>query len=92
MEEIDLLRKIRVARPHLRFIILTEANTTADMLARTQAHAFRFFSTPYSIEQLGSIIQLAIESPCWDDGIGLLSSTTEWIKLEVRCQMRPADR
>jgi anti-sigma regulatory factor (Ser/Thr protein kinase) len=78
MEDVDLLRKIRVGQPHIRFIIL--------------AHAFSFFSKPYSLEQLGSMIQLAVESPCWDDGIELLSSTPEWIKLEVRCQVRTADR
>lgn len=92
MEDVDLLRKIRVGRPHIRFIILTDENTPADVLASMKAHAFSFFSKPYSLEQLGSMIQLAVESPCWDDGIELLSSTPEWIKLEVRCQVRTADR
>jgi len=92
MEDVELLRKIRVERPHVRLIILTEANTPADVLASMQAHAFSFFSKPYSHEQLRSMIQLAIESPHWDDGIELLSSTPEWIKLEVRCQMSTADR
>jgi DNA-binding NarL/FixJ family response regulator len=92
MEDVELLRKIRVGRPHVRLIILADATTPADALASMQAHAFSFFSKPYSIEQLGSMIQLAVESPCWDDGIELLSSTPEWIKLEVRCQVRTADR
>jgi DNA-binding NarL/FixJ family response regulator len=92
MEDVDLLRKIRVERPHLRVIILADATTPADVLASMRAHAFSFFSKPYSLEQLGSMIQLAVESPCWDDGIELLSSTPEWIKLEVRCQVRTADR
>jgi len=92
MEDVELLRKIRVGRPHVRLIILAAATTPADALASMQAHAFSFFSKPYSIEQLGSMIQLAVESPCWDDGIELLSSTPEWIKLEVRCQVRTADR
>jgi DNA-binding NarL/FixJ family response regulator len=92
MEDVDLLRKIRVGQPHIRFIILADANTPADVLASMKAHAFSFFSKPYSLEQLGSMIQLAVESPCWDDGIELLSSTPEWIKLEVRCQVRTADR
>lgn len=92
MEDVELLRKIRVQRPHVRFIILTDAHTPADVLVSMQAHAFGFFSKPYSPDQLRSMIQLAIESPFWDDGIELLSSTPEWIKLEVRCQMRTADR
>jgi DNA-binding NarL/FixJ family response regulator len=92
MEDVDLLRKILVERPHIRVIILTDVNTPADVLASMQAHAFSFFSKPYPPEQLQSMIQLAIESPCWDDGIELLSSTPEWIKMEVRCQSRTADR
>ena len=92
MEDVELLRKIRVERPHIRLIILTNESTPADVLASMQAHAFSFFSKPYSLEQLGSMIQMAIESPCWDDGIELLSSTPEWIKLQVRCQVRTADR
>ncbi len=91
-EGVDLLRKIRVGRPHTRLIILANENTPADVLAAMQAHAFSFFSKPYSLEQLGNMIQMATESPCWDHGIELLSSTTEWIKLEVRCQARTADR
>ena len=92
MEDVELLRKLRVERPHIRLIILTDATTPEDVLASMRAHAFSFFSKPYSFEQLGSMIQLAVESPCWDDGIELLSSTPEWIKLEVRCQARTADR
>jgi len=91
-EDVDLLRKLRVGRPHTRIIILANENTPADVLASMQAHAFSFFSKPYSLEQLGNMIQMAAEAPCWDDGIELLSSTSEWIKLEVRCQVRTADR
>ena len=92
IEDVELLRKIRGERPHIRLIILTDTNIPADALASMQAHAFSFFSKPYSPEQLRSMIQLAIESPCWDDGIELLSSTPEWIKLKVCCQVRTADR
>jgi len=39
------------------------------------------------------MIQMAIESTqVWDDGIKLHPSTTEWIRLEVRCQVKTADR
>jgi CheY-like chemotaxis protein len=97
IEDVELLRKIRGERPHIRLIILTDTNIPADALASMQAHAFSFFSKPYLPEQLRSMIQLAIDS-CWDDGIELLSSTPEWIrlpewiKLKVNCQVRAADR
>ncbi len=34
----------------------------------------------------------ALDSPCWDDGIEVLSATPEWIKLCVRCDIPTADR
>jgi anti-sigma regulatory factor (Ser/Thr protein kinase) len=55
-------------------------------------HAFSFFSKSYAPEQLANMIYLAAEAPAWDDGIELCSSTPEWIRLEVRCQIRTADR
>jgi anti-sigma regulatory factor (Ser/Thr protein kinase) len=55
-------------------------------------HAFSFFSKPYSPEQLETMIRMATEASVWDDGIELESSTSEWIKLQVRCQIRTADR
>jgi anti-sigma regulatory factor (Ser/Thr protein kinase)/CheY-like chemotaxis protein len=91
-EDVELLRKIRLGRPHTRLIILASESTPADVLASMRAHAFSFFSKPYSLEQLGNMIQLAAEAPCWDDGIELESSTLEWIKLQARCQVRTADR
>jgi CheY-like chemotaxis protein/anti-sigma regulatory factor (Ser/Thr protein kinase) len=91
-EDVEMLRQIRLVRPHTRLIILTNESTPSDVLASMRAHAFSFFSKPYSLEQLGVMIQLATESPSWDDGIELLSATPEWIRLEVRCQVRTADR
>lgn len=91
-EDVELLRKIRAVRPHTRLIILAHETTPRDVLDAMRDHAFSFFSKPYSQEQLGDMIQRATEVPCWDDGIELRSATPEWIRLEVRCQVRTADR
>jgi len=91
-EDVELLRKILRQRPHTRLIILASETTPADVIAAMQGHAFSLFSRPFSLEQLGNMIQLATEVPFWDDGIELRSATPEWIRLEVRCQVRTADR
>lgn len=91
-EDVELLRKIRAVRPHTRLIILAHETTPCDVLDAMRDHAFSFFSKPYSQEQLGDMIRGATEVPCWDDGIELRSATPEWIRLEVRCQVRTADR
>lgn len=91
-EDVELLRKIRLVRPHTSLIILASESTPADVLEAMRDHAFSFFSKPYVPESLAQMIQLAIEAPCWDDGIELESATPEWIRLDVRCQLRTADR
>src|SRR3974390_3373651 len=91
-EDVELLRKIRLVRPHTRLIILASESTPEDVLASMREHAFSFFTMPYSLEQLGNMIQIATEAPCWDDGIELVSATPEWIRLEVRCQGSTPDR
>ena len=35
---------------------------------------------------------MALESPCWDDGIEIVSATPQWIRLHVRCERLAADR
>lgn len=91
-EDIELLRQIRSARPHTRLIILADVGTPDEILTAMREHAFSFFSKPYSLERLGEMIEMATTAPCWDDGIELRSATTEWILLDVRCQVRTADR
>jgi DNA-binding NarL/FixJ family response regulator len=91
-EDVELLRKIRKVRPHVRLIILTDESTPADVVASMREHAFSFFSKPFSMDSLAEIVRLAAEGPCWDDGIEVLSATPGWIRLAVRCARTAADR
>lgn len=92
LQDVDLLRTIRRLRPHTRLIILTSQSTPEAVLASMRAHAFSLFSVPYADDQLANMINLAIDSPPWDDGIDLISATPEWIRLRVRCEVHTADR
>jgi anti-sigma regulatory factor (Ser/Thr protein kinase)/ActR/RegA family two-component response regulator len=91
-EDIDLLAKVRLLRPHTRLIILAGEGTPEEALAAMRNHAFSFFSKPYSMERLGQMIEMASAIPVWDDGIEVHSATPEWIRLEVRCQVHAAER
>lgn len=91
-EDIELLRKIRKVRPHVRLIILTDESTPADVIASMRERAFSYFSKPFSADSLAEIVRLAAEGPCWDDGIEVLSATPGWIRLAVRCAHSAADR
>jgi anti-sigma regulatory factor (Ser/Thr protein kinase) len=54
--------------------------------------AFSYFSEPFSMNSLSDMIQNAIDGPCWDDGIEILSATPEWIRLVARCDLGTAER
>jgi anti-sigma regulatory factor (Ser/Thr protein kinase)/ActR/RegA family two-component response regulator len=91
-EDIELLRKIRSVRPHIRLIILADESTPRDVITSMREHAFSYFSTPIALDALEVMIRHAIEEPCWDDGIDVVSGTPEWIRLRARCDLKTADR
>jgi anti-sigma regulatory factor (Ser/Thr protein kinase)/CheY-like chemotaxis protein len=91
-EDIELLRKIRRIHPHTRLIILADESTPADVITSMREHAFSYFSRPFSLDALALMIQHAIEEPCWDDGIDVVSATPEWIRIRARCDFKTADR
>jgi len=91
-EDVELLRKLRGIRPHTRFIILADQSTPNDVITSMRAHAFSYFSTPFEVSALSRMIQHAIEDPCWDDGIDVISATPEWIRILARCDFKTADR
>lgn len=91
-EDIELLRKIRRVRPHTRLIILTPEGTPADVIESMRERAFSYFSGPFSMDALAAIISMAIDGPCWDDGIEVISATPEWIRLLVRCDLKSVER
>jgi anti-sigma regulatory factor (Ser/Thr protein kinase)/CheY-like chemotaxis protein len=91
-EDVELLRQIRIARPHTRMIILTKQGTPADVIEAIRERAFSYFSEPYSIADLTQMLQLATTGPVWDEGIEVLSATQTWIRLLARCDLRTANR
>ena len=91
-DDIELLRKIRLVRPHTRLIILTDESAPSYVIDSMRERAFSYFSRPFSLTALADMVQNAIEGPCWDDGIEVLSATPEWIRLLARCDLKTADR
>jgi anti-sigma regulatory factor (Ser/Thr protein kinase)/ActR/RegA family two-component response regulator len=91
-QDIELLRKIRRIRPHTRLIILTDESTPSDVITSMRERAFSYFSRPYSLDTLSVMVHHAINEPCWDDGIDVVSATPEWIVIRARCDLKTADR
>ena len=91
-EDVELLRAIRRMQPHTRVIILTDHTTPEDVISALREHAFGYFSAPFPLTSFTQSVLYALEEPCWDDGIEILSATPEWIRLSVRCKMSTAER
>ena len=91
-EDIDFLRKIRSARPHLRLIILTDQWTPGDIIAAMREGAFSYLVAPFETSALAEMVRAAMAEPYWDDGIEVLSATPAWVRLTARCDLLTADR
>jgi anti-sigma regulatory factor (Ser/Thr protein kinase)/ActR/RegA family two-component response regulator len=90
--DVELLRKIRSVRPHVRLVILTNESTPSDVITSMREGAFSYFSTPVSSASFVEMIRIAADAPCWDDGIEVISATPAWIQLVARCDRQTADR
>lgn len=91
-EDVELLRKIRSVRPHVRLIIITTESTPSDVIAAMRERAFSYFSHPYAMDVFEQMLRLATTGPVWDEGIEILSATPELIHLVARCDLKTADR
>ena len=91
-QDIELLRRLRIVRPHIRLIILTDEFTTGDVLNSIRERAFSYFARPFSSDRLAEIVRLAMTTPLWDDGLEILSATANWVRLAVRCDLVTAER
>jgi anti-sigma regulatory factor (Ser/Thr protein kinase)/ActR/RegA family two-component response regulator len=91
-QDVDLLRRIRIVRPHVRLIIITRESTPADAIAAMRERAFSYFSEPYSMATFEQMLFLATTGPIWDEGLEVLSATPEFINLIARCDQKTADR
>jgi anti-sigma regulatory factor (Ser/Thr protein kinase)/ActR/RegA family two-component response regulator len=91
-EDVELLRKVRLARPHTRVIIVADKSTPADVIAAMRAQAFSYFTKPLSLWALEEVLQLTMESHDWDEAIEVLSGTDAWLRLAVRCDISTANR
>ena len=88
-QDIELLRRLRLVRPHTRLIILTDEFTPGDVLNSIRERAFSYFARPFSTEELAEIVRSAMTTPFWDDGIEILSATANWVRLADAAIWRP---
>jgi DNA-binding NarL/FixJ family response regulator len=91
-EDVELLRKLRLVRPHTRLIIVADRSTPTDVMSAIRAGAFSYFSKPLSPWALKEVLHLVAGSSDWEDAIEMLSGTDSWIRLSVRSDVSTAFR
>jgi anti-sigma regulatory factor (Ser/Thr protein kinase)/CheY-like chemotaxis protein len=91
-DNLEVVHRIRTVRPHARLIILADKFTPGDVLDAMREGAFSYFSGPFEHQALVEMVRQAMDSPCWDDGIEVLSGTSAWISLAARCDIDTANR
>ena len=60
---LDLLPKIRRARPELRVIVVSGQNTLMTAIRATERGAFEYFPKPFDIRELVNVAERAIQEP-----------------------------
>jgi anti-sigma regulatory factor (Ser/Thr protein kinase) len=91
-QDVELLRQIRLVRPHVRLIIITSQSTPADVIGAMRERAFSYFSEPYSLPAFEQMLLLSTTGPVWDEGMEVLSATPQFLELVARCDRKTADR
>jgi DNA-binding NarL/FixJ family response regulator len=88
----DFVHRLRRIRPNARVIVLADTATPAVVIESIKAHAFSCFSKPVNAQVLAQLIESAVDTPAWSDGIEVLAASPHWIELRVRCRMVSAER
>lgn len=84
----DCVRRIWPKTP---VIVVSAAPMPEDVLHALQAHAFAYFSVPFTVSALSAMVEHALESPAEDD-IEVLSARAAWLAVKLRCKRDAADR
>jgi len=92
MDGLELLRRIRQARPDAKVMVMTGESTPGHVITAIREHAFSYFSKPFSPTAVADSIAQALSVPAWQDDVRVLSAKPDWITLSVRCKIEAADR
>lgn len=92
LDGLELLHRIREARPGTRVLVMTGESTPATVISSLRDHALGYFSKPFSLDGVVDVVARALRTPPSDDGIKVLSAIPQWISLQLPCKLEIADR
>lgn len=89
---LELLERIRAIRPDSKVAVMTVVNTPENVLRALRERAFTFVSKPFAVSAIRDLVERALNSSPGADDIEILSASTKWLSLRLRCKMETADR
>jgi anti-sigma regulatory factor (Ser/Thr protein kinase) len=91
-EDIALLEEVDSIRPGIRVIARAPTAAPQDIIRAMRSRVFACYSAPFDEVAMTSMIETAVESGDWHDGIELTSGLPFWITLRVTSRLVSADR
>jgi CheY-like chemotaxis protein len=92
LDGMELLERIRALQPETRVVVMTVAGTPENVVRAIRERAFAYFSKPFTIDVVASMVSRALSSVPLHDDIEVLSARPNWLELRLRCKMETADR
>jgi anti-sigma regulatory factor (Ser/Thr protein kinase) len=91
-EDLSMLHEMRLIRPAIKYVILSNASTPEDVIAALRAHVFACFTPPFDTQEIVSLVRSAASSNLRDDDIIVLSARPGWVSIRANCSLLTAER
>jgi CheY-like chemotaxis protein/anti-sigma regulatory factor (Ser/Thr protein kinase) len=92
MDGMALLEVIHRMKPTIRVVVMTVANTPENIVSAIRDHAFAWFGKPFTLDAVREMVERALTSNPSDDDIQVMSASSRWLALKLRCKMETAAR
>jgi len=92
MDGMALLERIHTFRPDTRVVVMTVASTAENIADAFRKNAFAWFRKPFTIDAVRDMVNHALNDAASEDDIEVISASSHWLGLRVRCRMDTAAR
>ena len=91
-DDLLFLEEVRLARPGVRPIVLSDGAAAEEVIAALRSRVFAFFSAPWDLPEIVDLTKRALAATEWHDGIEVVSAKPDWIALRVNCGLLTVER
>jgi CheY-like chemotaxis protein/anti-sigma regulatory factor (Ser/Thr protein kinase) len=92
IDGMELLDRIRRTQPETPVVVMTVASTAEKIVTALVENAFSWFSKPFTPQAVRDMVESALIAPRLKDDIVVLSASSRWLELRLRCNVETAGR